>query len=163
MILKSKNYSVSQVIVYSISRSLSLFIKSEPSGVLVSVSSVCSIFIIIFVIKHLCLSMIQLTTTEVSCLKYIEWIIVIKMMLGGTTGEVNPNSGWLNSRGMWLSYLLGVLILHIALLSIPFLTTAWAWTLTCVVHNLVSLSHLMLSRLWPQCFMLTLSTQIFSR
>lgn len=62
------------------------------------------------------------------------------MMLGGTTGEVNPNSGWLNSRGMWLSYLIGVLIIHIALLSIPFLTTAWAWTLTSVIHNLVSFS-----------------------
>lgn len=62
-------------------------------------------------------------------------------MLGGTTGEVNPNSGWLNSRGMWLSYLIGVFIVHIALLSIPFLTTAWAWTLTSVIHNLVSVPH----------------------
>lgn len=63
-------------------------------------------------------------------------------MLGGTPGEVNPNSAWLNSRGMWLSYSAGVLILHFALLSIPFLSVAWAWTLTNVVHNAVSISYI---------------------
>ncbi|RWS11864.1 ORM1-like protein 1, partial [Dinothrombium tinctorium] len=50
-------------------------------------------------------------------------------------GEVNPNSGWLNSRGMWITYSLTVLLVHFALLSIPFLTVAWSWTLTNVLHN----------------------------
>ncbi|XP_042900853.1 ORM1-like protein 3 [Parasteatoda tepidariorum] len=57
------------------------------------------------------------------------------MMLGGTHSEVNPNSLWLNSRGMWLSYLIGVLFLHLILLSFPFLSVAWVWTLTNVFHN----------------------------
>jgi len=66
-------------------------------------------------------------------------------MLGGTAGEVNPNSAWLNSRGLWLSYSAGVLIFHFALLSIPFLSVSWAWTLTNVIHNtamFVFLHHL---------------------
>ncbi|KAF8774812.1 ORM1-like protein 3 like protein [Argiope bruennichi] len=57
------------------------------------------------------------------------------MMLGGTPSEVNPNSLWLNSRGIWLSYLIAVLLLHLVLLSFPFLSVAWVWTLTNVVHN----------------------------
>jgi len=57
------------------------------------------------------------------------------MMLGGTPGEVNPNSAWLNSRGMWFAYSVGVLILHLALLSFPFLSVAWSWTLTNIIHN----------------------------
>lgn len=61
------------------------------------------------------------------------------MMLGGTAGEVNPNSAWLSSRGMWLTYCTGVFVIHLALLSIPFLTVSWTWTLTNVIHNSVSL------------------------
>ncbi|GFY02659.1 ORM1-like protein 2 [Trichonephila clavipes] len=57
------------------------------------------------------------------------------MMLGGTPSEVNPNSLWLNSRGMWLSYLIGILLLHLVLLSFPFLSVACVWTLTNVAHN----------------------------
>ncbi|GFU22915.1 ORM1-like protein 3 [Nephila pilipes] len=57
------------------------------------------------------------------------------MMLGGTPSEVNPNSLWLNSRGMWLSYLIGILLLHLVILSFPFLSVAWVWTLTNVAHN----------------------------
>lgn len=60
-----------------------------------------------------------------------------KMMLGGTSSELNPNSAWLNSRGMWLSYCFGVLLIHFALLSFPFLTIAWTWTLTNLIHNTV--------------------------
>ncbi|GIX89360.1 ORM1-like protein 3, partial [Caerostris darwini] len=58
-----------------------------------------------------------------------------RMMLGGTPSEVNPNSLWLNSRGMWLSYLIGILLLHLVLLSFPFLSVALVWTLTNVAHN----------------------------
>jgi len=57
-------------------------------------------------------------------------------MLGGTAGEVNPNSGYLSSRGMWLTYCAGVLLLHLCLLSIPFLSVSWTWTLTNIIHNL---------------------------
>lgn len=63
----------------------------------------------------------------------------LKMMLVGTPSEVNPNSLWLNSRGMWLSYTIGVLLLHLILLSFPFLSVAWVWTLTNILHNTVSL------------------------
>ncbi|XP_035688757.1 ORM1-like protein 3 isoform X1 [Branchiostoma floridae] len=56
---------------------------------------------------------------------------------GGTTySGVNPNAVWLNSRGIWLSYVIAVTILHLVLLSIPFLNVAQAWTLTNVVHNI---------------------------
>lgn len=57
-------------------------------------------------------------------------------------GLVNPNSSWLNSRGVWLSYSLGVLVLHLVLLCIPVLSTAQAWTLTNVIHNMVCTSFL---------------------
>ncbi|XP_054165304.1 ORM1-like protein 3 [Oppia nitens] len=59
------------------------------------------------------------------------------IMLGGTPAELNPNASWLNSRGMWLSYVVAVLALHLILLSYPFITVAMVWTLTNVLHNLV--------------------------
>lgn len=58
-------------------------------------------------------------------------------MLGGTSTETNPNATWLNSRGMWLSYCFGVLLIHFALLSFPILSLAWSWTLTNLIHNTV--------------------------
>ena len=60
-------------------------------------------------------------------------------MIVGGHGDVNPNSSWLNGKGLWLSYGLGVLLLHLILLSLPFLSTAVAWTLTNLIHNLVLL------------------------
>ena len=54
------------------------------------------------------------------------------------TGSINPNQYWLNSKGMWAGYITGVAILHYSILSMPFLTTAMAWTLTHVIHNVVS-------------------------
>ena len=61
---------------------------------------------------------------------------LLKMIVGGH-GDLNPNTSWLNSKGVWLSYTIGVLMLHLVLLCIPILTTAVAWTLTNVIHNLV--------------------------
>lgn len=58
-------------------------------------------------------------------------------MIVGGHGDVNPNSSWLNGKGLWLSYGLGVLLLHLILLSLPFLSTAVAWTLTNLIHNMV--------------------------
>lgn len=54
------------------------------------------------------------------------------------TSIPSPNASWLNTRGMWLGYLTSVAILHFILLSFPFISTPMAWTLTHVVHNLVS-------------------------
>ncbi len=54
-------------------------------------------------------------------------------------GALNPNRYWLNSKGMWAGYLTAVAILHYSLLGMPFLTTAMAWTLTHVIHNVVSI------------------------
>lgn len=60
------------------------------------------------------------------------------MNVGVAHSEVNPNTRVMNSRGMWLTYALGVGMLHIVLLSIPFFSVPVAWTLTNVIHNLVS-------------------------
>lgn len=59
------------------------------------------------------------------------------MILGGAVGEVNPNSSWLSSRGVWLAYVIAVLLLHLILLGFPFLSVAAVWTLTNVTHNMV--------------------------
>lgn len=52
--------------------------------------------------------------------------------------EVNPNTRVMNSRGIWLAYVISVGVLHIVLLSIPFFSVPVVWTLTNVIHNLVS-------------------------
>jgi hypothetical protein len=44
----------------------------------------------------------------------------------------------LGSRGMWFTYAVGVTMLHLFLLSIPFLTIPMAWTLTNLIHNTVN-------------------------
>ena len=59
------------------------------------------------------------------------------MNVGVAHSEVNPNTRVMSSRGMWLTYALGVGLLHIVLLSIPFCSVAVAWTLTNIIHNLV--------------------------
>ena len=50
----------------------------------------------------------------------------------------NPNESWLEGRGSWLTYGVIVCITHLAILSIPFIGTATAWTLTNIVHCIVS-------------------------
>ncbi|OXB60902.1 hypothetical protein ASZ78_009394 [Callipepla squamata] len=60
----------------------------------------------------------------------------VTMNVGVAHSEVNPNTRVMNSRGMWLTYALGVGLLHIVLLSIPFFSVPVAWTLTNVIHNL---------------------------
>jgi hypothetical protein len=59
------------------------------------------------------------------------------MMVGGAHGEIDPNSSWFNSKGVWMAYLLGVLIVHFILLMVPFLSVSVVWTLTNLIHNLV--------------------------
>lgn len=60
------------------------------------------------------------------------------MNVGVAHSEVNPNSSWLNSKGTWVTYIIFTLILHFVLLSLPFLSTPVAWTLTNVLHSIVS-------------------------
>lgn len=60
------------------------------------------------------------------------------MNVGVAHSEVNPNTRVMNSRGIWLTYALGVGMLHIVLLSIPFFSVPVVWTLTNVIHNFVS-------------------------
>ncbi|KAA0199632.1 hypothetical protein HAZT_HAZT001022 [Hyalella azteca] len=71
------------------------------------------------------------------------------MLLGGH-GEVNPNSSWHSSRGAILSYLTGVAVLHVLLLSIPIFSVPIAWTLTNCIHNMASFLflHLMKGTPW---------------
>ncbi|XP_062270065.1 ORM1-like protein 3 isoform X1 [Platichthys flesus] len=57
------------------------------------------------------------------------------MNVGTAHSEVNPNTRVMNSRGMWLSYILGIGLLHIILLSIPFASVPVVWTLTNLIHN----------------------------
>lgn len=61
------------------------------------------------------------------------------MNVGVAHSEVNPNTRVMNSRGIWLAYLLLTTALHVVLLSIPFLSVPVVWTLTNVIHNLVCL------------------------
>lgn len=62
----------------------------------------------------------------------------VRMNVGVAHSEGNPNTRVMNSRGIWLTYALGVGMLHIVLLSIPFFSVPVVWTLTNVIHNLVS-------------------------
>ncbi|KAJ6650099.1 ORM1-like protein [Pseudolycoriella hygida] len=63
-------------------------------------------------------------------------------MIAGGHGEANPNTSWLDSRGFWLAYILGMLFVHLILLSIPFVSIYFAWTITNVLHNLAHLYFL---------------------
>ena len=52
----------------------------------------------------------------------------------------NQNEVWMDMKGAWLTYALSVTFLHLLLLSIPIFATATAWTLTNVIHDVVSFS-----------------------
>nr|XP_045000514.1 ORM1-like protein 1 [Jaculus jaculus] len=58
------------------------------------------------------------------------------MRVGVAHSEVNPNIHVMNSKGMWLTYALGIGLFHIVLLGIPFFSVPVAWTLTNTIHNL---------------------------
>ncbi|XP_030386340.1 ORM1-like protein [Scaptodrosophila lebanonensis] len=62
--------------------------------------------------------------------------------IAGGHGEPNPNSSWLRARGLWLTYFLGVLGVHLVLLSVPFISIPWAWTVTNLLHNAAHLYFL---------------------
>lgn len=69
---------------------------------------------------------------------FVQQVAVGTMNVGTAHSEVNPNTRVMNSRGMWLSYILGIGLLHVVLLSIPFVSVPVVWTLTNLIHNLVS-------------------------
>ena len=62
-----------------------------------------------------------------------------RMNVGVAHSEVNPNTRVMNSQGIWLAYIILVGLLHVVLLSIPFFSIPVVWTLTNVIHNLVSI------------------------
>ena len=84
------------------------------------------------------------------CNCLFEWF---QMNVGVAHSEVNPNTRVMNSRGIWLSYLLLTVVLHVVLLSIPFITVPLVWTLTNVIHNLVraALQREMFCKQFEQC------------
>ncbi|KJE91140.1 Ormdl2 protein [Capsaspora owczarzaki ATCC 30864] len=57
----------------------------------------------------------------------------------------NPNEVWLHGKGAWLAYILLLVVLRLAFASVPFLSVPVSFTLTNVVHNMLSfyLFHLM--------------------
>lgn len=65
-------------------------------------------------------------------------LVLCRMNVGVAHSEVNPNTRVMSSRGIWLAYVISVAALHVILLSIPFFSIPVVWTLTNVIHNLVS-------------------------
>jgi len=59
------------------------------------------------------------------------------MNVGVAHSDPNPNSTFFNSRGMWVTYILIIGIVHYMLLCLPFLSVALVWTITNVLHNVV--------------------------
>ncbi|RZF37441.1 hypothetical protein LSTR_LSTR013450 [Laodelphax striatellus] len=58
-------------------------------------------------------------------------------MLAGGHGDPNPNTTWLQSRGLWVTYAIFMLTLHLILLSVPIFSIPVAWTLTNLIHNIL--------------------------
>ena len=50
----------------------------------------------------------------------------------------NPNAFWMNGRGMWAAYIFSVAFLHVLLNCIPIISVPIVWTLTHIIHNVVS-------------------------
>ncbi len=59
--------------------------------------------------------------------------------MGEKLSAVVPHQSWVwvTERGFIFFYMFWVLIVHCVLLSIPVLTTSWAWSLTNVLHSVV--------------------------
>ena len=50
----------------------------------------------------------------------------------------SKNVSWLNNKGSWLAYILLVLGLHFFLMTVPLISVPTVWTLTNVLHSVVS-------------------------
>ena len=55
----------------------------------------------------------------------------------GVKSVDNPNETWVDSKGVWLTYVLMIVVGHLVILSVPFFDTPMAWTITNNAHNLV--------------------------
>lgn len=53
----------------------------------------------------------------------------------------SKNVSWLNNKGSWLAYILLVLGLHFFLMTVPLISVPTVWTLTNVLHSVVSSWH----------------------
>uniref|UniRef100_A0A1I8GRK8 ORM1-like protein n=3 Tax=Macrostomum lignano TaxID=282301 RepID=A0A1I8GRK8_9PLAT len=60
------------------------------------------------------------------------------MQVGTAHSDPNPNHVYFNSRGIWATYVIFIFITHFIVLSIPFISMALAWTLTCQIHNVIT-------------------------
>jgi hypothetical protein len=63
------------------------------------------------------------------------------MNVGVANSDQNPNTSWLNSKGIWFTYAIFTIIMPLIFLSLSiseFLSTPVAWTLTYVFHAVVS-------------------------
>ncbi|CAO1354653.1 unnamed protein product [Diamesa serratosioi] len=72
----------------------------------------------------------------------------------GGHGDVNPNKNWIESRGMYVFYLITIVSLHLILLSLPMISISMAWSMTNIMHNLAHLYflHIIKGAPWMTCF-----------
>lgn len=68
-----------------------------------------------------------------------------RMNVGVAHSDSNPNHSVYNSKGIWVTYLLLIFLVHLLILSVPFFSVAIAWTLTNVLHDIVSIQLELLS------------------
>ena len=68
-----------------------------------------------------------------------------RMNVGVAHSDSNPNHSVYNSKGIWVTYLLLIFLVHLLILSVPFFSVAIAWTLTNVLHDIVSIQLKLLS------------------
>lgn len=61
----------------------------------------------------------------------------LKMNVGVAHSDANPTHSYLNSKGIWITYIIIIFTAHLLILSVPFFSVAVAWTLTNVFHDVV--------------------------
>ncbi|XP_071479545.1 ORM1-like protein 2 [Diadema setosum] len=57
---------------------------------------------------------------------------------GDAADKPSTYHSWLQSRGVWFSYITGVYCMHLLLLSLPFFSVSTVWTLTNTLHSVVT-------------------------
>eukprot|EP00037_Helgoeca_nana_P012625 m.115210 g.115210 ORF g.115210 m.115210 type:complete len:161 (+) comp21551_c0_seq1:65-547(+) len=56
----------------------------------------------------------------------------------GRVNTLNPNATWIVNSGFVIWYIGVFCIVHLSILSMPFLSTSWAWTVTNLAHAIVT-------------------------
>lgn len=59
------------------------------------------------------------------------------MNVGVAHSDTNPTHSYFNSKGIWLTYIIIIFMIHFLILSVPFFSMATAWTLTNVIHDVI--------------------------